>query len=57
MKNFIDAIIVDNRSISSLPKFVLVVLIKKRSTKNKKKIKLNFINDRINFDLIIFRKK
>ena len=57
MKNFIDAIIVDNRSISSLLKFVLVVLIKKRSTKNKKTIKLNFITDRIKFDLIMFRKK
>ena len=57
MKNFIDAMIDENRSISSLPKFELVVLIKKRSTKNKKTIKLNFITDRIKFDLIMFRKK
>ena len=57
MKNFIDPINVDKRTISSLLKFSLVIFIKKRTTKNKKIMKLNFINERTKFDLIMFRKK
>lgn len=57
MKNFIDPINVDNRSISPWLKFGSAIFIKKRTTKNKKTMKLNFINERTKFDLIMFRKK